>query len=267
MGAVIMKKPGFVALAGVVTVAAAGCASGGPAREDTDTAEIYRINEVIIPTTFEEVRTMSFDLDDDGRTDNAAGSALMQLFATFTGAAETLPANINKAIGDGVVTWYIALDRDEETGATAVSLFGDEMAGDAAPGTVFADMQGDWPVTWIPARGTVGSLSVAADGMLSGNVGFAMPAESAITLAAPMAQYFTERLQAGTLKMTASMDVNDDGVISTDELMDWELTAALLQPDVDLTGDDGVADNWSVGVGVRAFPVTEADDSAPGEVD
>ncbi|HUS68122.1 MAG TPA: hypothetical protein VMZ28_26495 [Kofleriaceae bacterium] len=247
-------------LVGVVAVAS-GCASGGPSQE-TETAEIYRIHEVLIPTSFEEVRTMSFDLDGDGRRDNAAGTTLMSLFSNFTDAAETLPANINATLSDGGVTWYLALDRDEETGAPTVSLFGDAMVGDAAPGTVFADMTGDWPVTWIPAVGTVGELTVAADGMLSGTIGFAMPAESAVTLAAPMAQYFTERLQDGVLKMTANMDVNHDGVISTDEFMSWELVSALLEPDVDLAGDDGVADSWSVGVGVRAFPVTDVDDTA-----
>jgi hypothetical protein len=261
-----MKKPGFVALAGVVTAVAAGCASGEPAASES-TAEIYRINEVVIPTSFEEVRAMSFDLDDDGRTDNAAGTTLMQLFATFTDAAETLPATINQTLTDGGLTWYLALDRDEETCEATVSLFGEEMVGDAAPGTVFADMNGDWPVTWIPARGTVGSLSIAADGMLSGNVGFAMPAESAGTLAAPMAQFFTQRLQEGTLKMTASMDINRDGVITTEEFLGWDLVQALFLPDVDLTGDDGVADNWSVGVGIRAFPVADVDESSTGEVD
>jgi hypothetical protein len=255
-----MKKHGLLGVVGAVAVAT-GCASGGPSTEG-ETAEIYRIHEVAIPTSFEQVRAMSFDLDGDGRRDNAAGTTLMSLFSNFSDAADTLPANINAALTDGGVTWYLALDRDEETGATLVSLFGDQMVGDAAPGTLFADMNGDWPVTWVPARGTMGDLNIAADGMLTGNVGFAMPAESAATLAAPMAQYFTERLQEGSLKMTAQMDVNRDGVISTDEFMAWDLVAALLEPDVDLAGDDGVPDNWSVGFGVRAFPVTEQGDAS-----
>lgn len=257
---------GSVGLAGAVAVAAVGCAAGGPSQQDSESAEIYRIHEVHVPTTFEEVRAMAFDLDGDGRSDNAAGTTLMSLFANFSDAAEKLPQNINDALSEGGVTWYLALDRDADTGAPAVSLFGEEMVGDAAPGTVFSDMLGDWPVTWVPAVGAVGELTVAADGMLSGNVGFAMPAEAAATLAAPMAQYFTKRLQQGDLIMTAAMDVNHDDVISTEEFLDWELVRALLEPDVDLVGEDGRADSWSVGFGVRAFPVGggtgSVDDSA-----
>jgi hypothetical protein len=257
-----MKKTSLLGL--VVAAAATGCAAGGPTQE-SETAEIYRIHEAVIPTSYDEVRAMSFDLDGNGRRDNAAGATLMSLFANFSDAAATLPKNINAALTDGGVTWYVAVDREAGT----VSLFGDEMVGDAAPGTVFADMLGDWPVTWIPANGTVGELAVGADGMLTGNVGFAMPAEFASTLVAPMAQYFTQRLQDGDLLMTAAMDVNHDDVISPDEFLGWELVRALLEPDVDLVGNDGIADSWSIGFGVRAFPVTEVDGTVAdsGDVD
>ena len=69
-----------------------------------------------------------------------------------------------------------------------------------------------------------------------------------------MARYFTQRLQAGELVMTALMDVDQDGVISTDEFLDHELVKQLLQPDVDLIGGDGVLDSWSGAFDVRAVP-------------
>lgn len=248
-----------MALAGVVAVAG-GCATAEESDVLTGT-EVYRIQEVYLPTSFEEVRQMAFDLDVNGTPDNAAGATLMSLFNTFDEAAETLPTLINDALVNDTAAWTLTVERDPETGIIDSVSLGDERKlgylADSAPATLFSDLIGDWPVTWSEVHGAVGDFGVIAedDGALYGRLGFAMPQATLRTLAEPMARFFTEQLEAGRLGETNSMmDQNEDGVITTDELLDFELVRTLLMPDVDLIAADGTKDCWSVGIRVRAWP-------------
>jgi len=235
----------------VAAAVAGGCATaeesdllGGP--------EVYRIYQVSLPHTFDDVRRVAFDLDQNGTLDNAAGTTLMSFFTNFDGAGDALAALVNQALAEERVTWYLTVDRGAEAGrAQVLAVYGqDADAGDAVPGTLFSDVIGDWPVTWMATTGIAGE--VTADGSsLSGRLGFALPQSAITALAEPMARYFTEQLQAGQLQMTALMDSDEDGVITVDEFLSHELVAQLLAPDVDLVAADRRFDSWSAAFDIR----------------
>lgn len=235
----------------MAALAAGGCATAEESELYGGT-EVYRIHEVTLPHTFDDVRRVAFDLDQNGSLDNAAGTTLMSFFMNFDGAGDALAGLVNRALAEDRVTWYIAVDRDVRNGrAEVVAVYGqDADAGDAVPGTLFSDVIGDWPVTWMATTGIAGE--VAADGSaLSGRLGFALPQGAIVSLAEPMARYFTEKLEAGELVMTALMDADEDGVITVEEFLDHELVAQLLAPDVDLVGADRRLDSWSAAFDIR----------------
>jgi hypothetical protein len=177
----------------------------------------------------------------------------------FDGAGDTLDALINQALTEDRVSWYVAVRRDVQANHSEVmAVYGsDAESGDAVPGTLFSDVIGDWPVTWMATTGIAGE--VAADGAsLRGRLGFALPQSALVSLAEPMAHYFSEKLAAGELQMTALMDADSDGVITVDEFLHYELVAQLLAPDVDLlsadglVGADGHLDSWSAAFDIQA---------------
>lgn len=231
---------------------AGGCATAEES-ELLGGTEVYRIHEVRLPRTFDDVRRVAFDLDGNGTLDNAAGSTLVSFFMNFESAADALPRLVNQALADERVSWYVAVNRDGQSGRSQVTaMYGsDADAGDAVPGTLFADVIGDWPVTWMATTGIAGE--VTADGTsLAGRLGFALPRSALVGIAEPMARYFSEELAAGELDMTALMDADHDGVITVEEFLDYELVQQLLAPDVDLIGTDRQVDSWSAAFEVRA---------------
>ncbi len=235
----------------VAAVLAGGCATAEES-ELLGGTEVYRIHEVTLPRTFDDVRRVAFDLDRNGTLDNAAGTTLMSFFMNFDGAGDELASLINQALAEERVSWYMAVRRDAAADrAEVMAVYGaDADAGDAVPGTLFSDVIGDWPVTWMATTGIAGE--VAVDGAsLSGRLGFALPRSALVQLAEPMARWFTEELAAGELEMTALMDADEDGVITVDEFLAHELVAQLLAPDVDLVGADRQLDSWSAAFDVR----------------
>lgn len=237
---------------------AGGCATGEES-ELLGGTEVYRIHEVTLPRTFDDVRRVAFDLDQNGTLDNAAGTTLMSFFMNFDGAGDALAGLVNQALAEDRVNWYIAVKRDVPGNRSEVTaIYGtDAEAGDSVPGTLFSDVIGDWPVTWMATTGIAGEVS--ADGAsLRGRLGFALPQSALVSLAEPMARYFSEQLAAGELQMTALMDADEDGVITVDEFLSYQLVAQLLAPDVDLVaadglvGADGHLDSWSGAFDIRA---------------
>src|SRR4029079_15816530 len=188
----------------------------------------YRIHDVTLPRTFDDVRRVAFDLDQNGTLDNAAGTTLMSFFMNFDGAGDTLGALINQALTEDRVSWYVAVHRDVQNGrAEVMAVYGtDAESGDAVPGTLFSDVIADGRVTWMATTGIAGE--VAADGAsLRGRLGFALPQSALVSLGEPMARYFTEKLAEGQLQMTALMDVDRDGIITVDEFLSYQLVAQL----------------------------------------
>jgi hypothetical protein len=244
---------GWLTLACGVAVAT-GCAAGGPT-EVGDGTEMYRIRAVVLPGSYEEARQLAFDLDGDGKRDNAAGSTLVSLFSNFEEAGPLISAAANAALAHDVA-WYLRVERDPATGVVhALSIAArEEAAWDTMPATLLADALGDSPVKWVEVRQFTADLQVEHDGTLSGRIGFGIPEEALTVFAAPMARFFTKLLREGRLKVTATMDVNGDGVITAEELLEFELVRMMLKADLDLDGD-GVADSWSTGIGIRARPL------------
>lgn len=235
----------------MAAVLAGGCATAEES-ERLGGTEVYRIHEVTLPGSFDDVRRVAFDLDQNGTLDNAAGTTLMSFFMNFDGAGDELAAMINRALSEDRVSWYMAVRRDAARDrAEVMAVYGtDADAGDAVPGTLFSDIIGDWPVTWMATTGIAGEVS--ADGAaLSGRLGFALPKSALVQLAEPMAAWFTEELAAGHLQMTALMDADQDGIITVDEFLAHELVAQLLSPDVDLVAGDRVMDSWSAAFDIR----------------
>lgn len=242
----------------VAALLAGGCATAEES-ELLGGTEVYRIHELTLPRTFDDVRRVAFDLDQNGTLDNAAGTTLMSFFMNFDGAGDTLAGLINQALTENRVSWYVAVRRDVPNNRTEVmTVYGtDAEAGDVVPGTLFSDVIGDWPVTWMATTGIAGAVS--ADGAsLRGRLGFALPQSALVSLAEPMAHYFSEKLAAGELNMTALMDADHDGTISVDEFLNYELVEQLLAPDVDLlstdglVGADGHLDSWSAAFEIQA---------------
>jgi hypothetical protein len=172
------------------------------------------------------------------------------------------------------VSWYVTVHRDAQGNRSQVTaVYGtDAEAGDSVPGTLFSDVIGDWPVTWMATTGIAGE--VAADGAsLRGRLGFALPQSALVSLAEPMARYFSEKLAAGELQMTVLMDANSDGTITVDEFLHYELVAQLLAPDVDLVsadglvGADGHLDSWSAAFEIQAVAAGLDAPSGDDEVD
>jgi hypothetical protein len=250
----------------LAAVLAGGCATADES-ELLGGTEVYRIHEVTLPRSFDDVRRVAFDLDGNGTLDNAAGSTLVSFFMNFESAADVLPQLVNQALADERVSWYVAVRRDAQAGRSEImAVYGsDADAGDAVPGTLFADVVGDWPVTWMATTGIAGE--VAADGTsLEGRLGFALPQSALISIAEPMARYFSQELKAGELNMTALMDADGDGTITVDEFLHYQLVAQLLAPDVDLIGTDRQVDSWSAAFEIRAV-AAELDSPSDDPVD
>jgi len=243
-----------LALAGALALGG-GCATADSG--DGEEAHVYRIHEIVLPQSFEDVRRVAFDLDGDGRLDNAAGATLMSFFMNFDGSAEALATLANQALADRRVDWFVELDRDPHEGpAQVISIRGaiDADSIDALPATLLADVVGDWPVTWIEASTVAGEVAIEG-GWLKGRIGFALPADALPVVVEPMARYFTDKLQAGELEMSALMDADRDGTITSEEFLDFELVKTMLQPDVDVLGDDNLLESWSGALGVVARPI------------
>jgi hypothetical protein len=233
----------------VATVAGgAACAAAGASEE----TEVYQIEQIVLPATYMDAERVAFDLDGDGNLDNAGGAALTSMFRSFESASELLTNALQDSLDRGRVSWEFEVDRDLYSGdVLAVRSVDPTGASNRIPASILSDILGDSPVTWAEARGFVTEFGVTYAGQLSGRLGFALAEEELTVLIEPVARFFTQKLLAGELLAAASMDVNQDGVITAREFMDSELVRLLLQPDVNLDGDDDRADSWSVAFGIK----------------
>ncbi|HEU5058016.1 MAG TPA: hypothetical protein VFU21_15905 [Kofleriaceae bacterium] len=274
----------FAALAAV-----AGCAMDGEADSPPPdyTSSYFRIDRIDLPQDAADAADAALDLDRDGSPDNMGGNALASLQATIETAGEELPRSVAAGLDGGRVHWIIEIGRDSVVpGRTAaalhaaddsdgdlvyeiadgIALTGDGRDNDGAvrtwggagrvPASFLADVQGDWPVTWVNGIAVGLAVSQPSDEELAGRLGFATRGDFAPVIAGPLAAFMTERLQAGTLVYAADMDTDGDGVITPEELLASPLTRALLAPDLDLLEDDEVADSLSACFHIHATAVS-----------
>lgn len=257
----------------------------------------YRIDRIELPQSSQEAFDAGLDLDGDGEADNAGGNALAVLQTLIETAGEELPLSVQAGLDGGRVDWIVEIGRDTilpERAAAAlhaaadsdrdfsyeiadgVGLVGDGRdQGDAVvthaghgrvPASFLADVNGDWPVTWVNGIAVALAVHELAGGELEGRIGFATRGDFAPVVAGPLAEFMTERLQAGTLVYAADMDADRDGVITEEEFLASPLAQALLGPDVDLLdedsdpatfapGQDGALDSMSAGFRVHATAI------------
>lgn len=276
---------GFAALAAL----ASGCAldhEEDPPVPPDYTSAWYRIDRIELPQGAEEADAAGLDLDGDETPDNVGGNALASFQAVIETAGERLPASVEAGLAGGRVDWIVEIGRDRVLpGRAAAALHtgsdddgdgryqiadgiglvgggsqdGDQVrtsGGDGRiPASFLADVNGDWPVTWV--NGFAVGLAVrerSGGDELEGRIGFATRGDFGPVIAGPLAEFMTERLQAGTLVYAADMDSDRDGIISEEEFLADPLTQILLDPDLDID-DDGAIESMSAGFRVHAVAI------------
>jgi hypothetical protein len=245
----------------------------------------YRIDRIDLPKGADEADAAALDLDGDDTPDNVGGNALASFQAVIETAGERLPVSVDEGLAGGRVDWIIEVGRDIVLpGRAAAALHsgsdddgdgryqmvdGIELVGDGSqdgdlvrtsggdgriPASFLADVNGDWPVTWVNGFAVGLVMRERSAGELEGRIGFATRGDFGPVIAGPLAEFMTERLQAGTLVYAADMDADQDGIISEEEFLADPLTQILLNPDLDLD-DDGAIESMSAGFRVHATEV------------
>ena len=274
----------FAALAALVGGCALDHEEEPPVPPDYQSAW-YRIDRIDLPQGADEADAAALDLDGDDTPDNVGGNALASFQAVIETAGERLPVSVDEGLAGGRVDWIIEVGRDTVLpGRAAAALHagsdddgdgryqivdGIELVGDGSqdgdlvrtvggdgriPASFLADVNGDWPVTWVNGIAVALAMREQPGGELEGRLAFATRGDFGPVIAGPLAEFMTERLQAGTLVYAAEMDADRDGVITEEEFLADELTRILLNPDLDLD-DDGGFESMSAGFRVHATPV------------
>ena len=276
------RAGGILTLVASIAIAITATACDPPPADDAaggvapaPEPELYRIDRIDVPTTYQELDQAGLDIDGDGFPDDAAGSILVVLMQHFDSARTQLPDSIARRLGGPStdVNWLLELDRDPETGEVAsVALRrGHDTDGDGryqvpdllsgrpstVPATLLGDVLGTSDISWLDATAVAARVTRDTDGAggVSGRIGFGLaPDRAAWAVAKPMARFLTERLQADALVYSATMDADSDGIITPDEFLHFSLIASLFAPDVDLNPDPG-NDTLSAGFRIHASPV------------
>ena len=276
----------FGCLAALATLG--GCAlddEGEPPVPPEYRSTYYRIDRIDLPQGAQDADAAALDLDDDGEVDNVGGNALASFQAVIETAGERLPLAVDAGLDGGRVDWILEVGHDSVLPGRAaaalhaaadsdrdllyeitdgIALVGDgrqdgdllrTRAGDGRiPASFLADVNGDWPVTWVNGIAVALAMREQPGGELEGRLGFATRGDFGPVIAGPLAEFMTERLQAGTLVYAAEMDADRDGIITEEEFLADELTRILLNPDLDLDHDGGF-ESMSAGFRVHATPV------------
>jgi hypothetical protein len=264
--------------------------------------EHYLVTEIDLPTSAIEADRLGLDLDGDeqGRPDNAGGNLLAAFLAQYQTAPADLDAAIAAKLADGRLRWALrvetcagsddpwariglhrALDGDDDGVLEIVEHAGPPAGGwrqgpmlrvatgsGPAPLSALVDLlDADDVVEWTTGDGLAIEATTGDDGALEGKVGFGMPEAQTRAIVLPrLAAFFTYKLGLGESEFAATMDRNDDGTVTVEELEASGLFDLFLHADVDLFDEsvdppvfwprhDEVDDRMSLGVGFRAVPV------------
>lgn len=276
------RAGGFLTLAAFIAIAiTAGACDPQPGDDAAGAdpapppeAELYRIDRLEVPASYQELEQAGLDIDGDGAADDAAGGILVVLMQQFGSARTQLPESIARRLDADPpeVDWLLELDRDPDTGeVVSVELRrGADKGGGGryevpdllgagpsqAPASLLGDVLGTSEVTWLDATPVVARVVRDTDGGVTGRIGFGLsPDRAARAVAVPMARFLTDRLEAGALVYSADMDADGDGVITPDEFLRFDLTRSLFAPDLDLDPAVSGNDTLSAGFRIHATPV------------
>ncbi len=244
---------------------AAGCRADGAATSDagcpTDT---YRIDQVLVPRTYPEVRDATLQLDDAVGARNAAGAVMVALQMAQAEIVPGLQARLDARFG-GDVDWrfeVVRCDSDVRVrglgGDATVEADGSIAGGhliashgsDVFPAGALVDFADTGATGWVPTELTAIDLQLASG---DGIVGGVMTGYQHV-IAVAVVPWVQALAASGTSPWAVSVDRNRDGAITTAELEADSFYQALVRPDID-TDHDGTADGLSFGFAIHATKV------------
>ncbi|HTM19808.1 MAG TPA: hypothetical protein VL172_04850 [Kofleriaceae bacterium] len=244
----------------------------------------WRIDGAHVPETVDEADQLglNIDCDPDGRADNALGRAVAIVYQF---ESSNLNAEIAELIASGRLVHRLDLQTTDlhDAAGVGVTLVDPVDTGGAAehPAAGFIVHGrlraggGELPlaitlpsvddVMILPVRGA--SIDATFDeGRLAGRLGGAVPVDAVDTILLPFVHLSLSRAierdcPDGTCAdgsfgedVLALFDADGDNQLTLEELRDSALVRALLTPDVDLVGHDGIPDGLSIGLGFTATP-------------
>jgi hypothetical protein len=164
------------------------------------------------------------DLDDDGDIDNRAAMLLSAVFRSYEDAAEQWRAAVEARLTE--LDWTIETRIDDGRVALA-----DDVVG--LPLGALADLAGvGVDAGWIDAVDARVTARFEPDGGVDLVLAGALPDGYAPVVAEAFLPFINSKLAEGDTVWGAQADANDDGALTTDELLGDRLFQALLAPDL-----------------------------------
>lgn len=243
------------------------------AAKPPERVHVYETDSMRVGSNAAETQSYAFDLDRNGRRDNALGSLLAALSAQLD-----VDAAIQAALASGeVAISHVVRARsfDRDAAATWRVDGGDRLKGDfegghfeGGPGLIplrLGVVEGMAPIelSLAEARVRANCDADACAGSLGGAISPAQADAVVIPALAAAMQSVVGRscpdaCSPEALLILSVFDVNQDGLVSADELRANSIIQAVLFPDVDLyrangkPGQDGITDSLSFAVGFTA---------------
>lgn len=282
MRAILLFRLGRMVVCGSVAVLAlgAGCTDDDSAvdpgpQPSSCARSAYRIDAVALPRSGTGAAAIALDLDGDGTADNRLGRLHATLASFFTDWRPD--ERLSARLAARAVAWFVTVERcegevaidlvtgtdDDRDGRYRLAPGGDAAIGDARLATYgvaelplrgFTDALGlDGGPGWVTVRGVAVTLRGQDTGphrdQLDAVLGVGVELDDAAL--APVAGFLTRHL--GDSAVARTFDLDRDAIISVDELRASPTIAALIAPDVDIAGADGVLDRASLGFTLHAI--------------
>ena len=210
----------------------------------------YQIDRVHLAATSSDLPAISMDLDHDGNVENALG-ALISAVRVANPDIGDLDAKVNARLATDT-PWFLAVSQCDDGQHVEI---GDAGGLDTVPLSVLVDERGDFaPVAWVRTIRVASQLTFAGD-EVDGKLAFILrSADVAHALLAPTAAYLDAELVAGKSPLAATLDLDKDGHITVDELLQSDWIHTLIRPDLTLDAS-GVPVGMSAGVQIHARKV------------
>ncbi|HTJ41055.1 MAG TPA: hypothetical protein VL463_03140 [Kofleriaceae bacterium] len=228
-------------------LAASACAADGTTSSQVTCGEprYFQIDKVHVAAD------TGLDLNKDGNPDNALG-ALIGAVRLANPDIGDLDAKVNARLATDTPWFLIVSDCDDGQHVE----IGDAGGEDTVPLSILVDERGDFaPVAWVRPVRVKSELSFAPD-EAGGKLAFILrSADVAHALLAPTAIWFSKELAAGSSPLAATLDLDKDGVVTVDELLQSDWIHTLTRPDLTLDAS-GVPIGMSGGVYIHATRVS-----------
>ncbi len=235
-----------------IAAAVLGACGGAPTDEEVE-VHTYRIDAVWLS---EPGQRALADIDGDGSKENAAAGILDAVFAIYGGFGleQTWQQQLIRELAH-YEAWIVET-RTFAGGGLEVALLDGDGLDAGAPLTRLADVDDRTGVPgWHPVLGVTGGIRRAEEDVIDAWIAGGLAPDYQRPIAEGMVDFIEERATDGTPGPSSEADANDDGQVTIDELLAWGVFSALLEPDLDLVGGDGVRDSLSFGFEIQASEV------------